>query len=102
VRAGVDPLEDSTRPALQKVTYRVEGGRLLRQAWSMLDGAAANPPAVLAEGVAAVTLRYRAKDGWREIWDPLRPDLLPRAIEMIVQPVRGPTMRYLFLVGAGA
>lgn len=101
VRAGVDPLEDQTRPGLQKVAYRVEQGRLVRQTWPMLDGAQPNTPVTLLDKVAAVTLRYRAKDGWRDVWDPIRPDLLPRAIEMIVRPVQGPEMRYVFLVGAG-
>nr|WP_258558446.1 type II secretion system minor pseudopilin GspJ [Sphingomonas horti] len=102
VRAGVDPLEDSTRASLQKVAYAVEGGRLTRRTWPMLDGAAPDPPATLVDGIASVTLRYRSKDGWRDVWDPIRPDLLPRAIEMIVQPIRGPAMRYVFLVGPGA
>jgi general secretion pathway protein J len=102
VRAGVDPLEDQTRPALQKVAYRVEQGRLVRQTWPMLDGAQPDTPATLLDRVAAVTLRYRSKEGWREVWDPIRPDLLPRAIEMVVRPVQGPEMRYVFLVGAGA
>ena len=102
VRAGVDPLEDATRPGLQKIEYRLEGGKLVRRTWPMLDGARPNPPATLAGRVAAVTLRYRSKDGWREIWDPLRPDLLPRAIEMIVRPMQGSVMRYVFLVGTGA
>lgn len=102
IRAGVDPLEDATRPSLQKVAYAVEGGRLTRQTWPMLDGARPNPPATLIDRVAAVTLRYRSKDGWRDVWDPIRPDLMPRAVEMIVRPVQGPEMRYLFLVGAGA
>jgi general secretion pathway protein J len=102
VRAGLDPLDDGTRSSLQKVAYAVEGGRLTRQTWPMLDGAEPDPPAALADGIASVTLRYRSKDGWREVWDPIRPDLLPRAIEMIVRPIRGPAMRYVFLVGAGA
>lgn len=102
VRAGVDPLEDQTRPGLQKVAYRVENGRLLRQTWPMLDGARPNTPTVLLDKIAAVTLRYRSKDDWRGVWDPIRPDLLPRAIEMVVRPVQGPEMRYVFLVGAGA
>lgn len=102
VRAGADPLDDSSRPSLQKVGYRLEGGRLVRQVWPMLDGAQPATPSVLAERVAAVTWRYRSKDGWRARWDPLRVDLLPRAIEMVVQPVEGPVMRYVFLVGAGA
>jgi hypothetical protein len=67
----------------------------------MLDGARPNSPATLLDRVAAVTLRYRSREGWREIWDPLRPDLLPRAVEMIVRPMHGPEMRYVFLVGAG-
>jgi general secretion pathway protein J len=100
VRAGVDPLEDSVRPSLQKVAYALEDGRLVRRTWPMLDGAQPNPSATLVDHVAAVTLRYRSKDGWRETWDPIRPDLLPRAIEMIVQPMRGPEMRYVFVVGA--
>ena len=102
VRAGVDPLEDTTRPALQKVAYAVENGRLVRRTWPMLDGAQPNPPTTLVDRVAAVTLRYRSKDGWRDVWDPIRPDLMPRAIEMIVRPMQGPEMRYLFLVGTGA
>lgn len=102
VRAGLDPLDDPTRSSLQKVAYSFEGGRLTRRTWPMLDGAQPNPPVALADGVAAVTLRYRSKDGWRDVWDPIRPDLMPRAIEMIVRPAKGPEMRYLFLVGAGA
>lgn len=102
VRAGLDPLDDPTRSSLQKVAYSFEGGRLTRRTWPMLDGAQPNPPVALVDGVAAVTLRYRSKYDWRDVWDPIRPDLMPRAIEMIVRPARGPEMRYLFLVGAGA
>lgn len=102
VRSGVDPLDDAARSSLQKVEYRVEANQLVRRAWPMLDGGEPGPPAVLIDGVQTITLRYRSKDGWREVWDPLRPDRLPRAIEMLVRPRRGPEMRYLFLVGAGA
>lgn len=101
VRSGVDPLTDIARPSLQKVAYRFEGGTISRTAWPMLDGARPGPPSALARDVASIQLRYRSKDGWREVWDPLRPDLLPRAIELVLRPVRGPQMRYLFLVGAG-
>lgn len=102
VRAGVDPLDDTSRSSLQKVAYALEGGRLVRRTWPMLDGAEPNPAAVMVDRVAAVRLRYRSRDGWREVWDPIRPDLLPRAIEMIVRPLQGPEMRYVFLVGASA
>jgi general secretion pathway protein J len=102
VRGGLDPLSDVSRSSLQKVQYRFDGGALTRRTWPMLDGAAPAAPATLVDEVATVQLRYRSREGWREIWDPLRPDLLPRAIEMVVRPVRGPELRYLFLVGAGA
>ena len=102
VRGGVDPLTDAARPTLQKVRYRLENGTLTRSSYAMLDGARAPDGAPLLSDVAAIQLRYRSKDGWRDMWDPLRPDLMPRAIEMVVRPVQGPEMRYLFLVGAAA
>jgi general secretion pathway protein J len=100
VRGGVESLTDTARPSLQKVRYELENGVLMRRSWPMLDGAAPAAPAALVSDVAGVQLRYRAKDGWREVWDPIRPDLLPRAVEMVVSPKSGPQMRYLFLVGA--
>lgn len=102
VRAGLDPLTDIARPSLQKVRYSFEGGALTRRAWPMLDGTAPGEPSILAERLQRIQLRYRSREGWRDVWDPLRPDLLPRAVELVVTPVRGPELRYLFLVGAGA
>ncbi len=102
VRGGVDPLTDLARPTLQKVAVRLEGGGLVRRAFPMLDGAEAGPPALLVPQIARATFRYRSRDGWRDVWDPVRPDLMPRAIELVLTPVRGPQMRYLFLMGASA
>ncbi len=102
VRGGVDPLTDIARPALQKVAVRFEGGAITRRTFAMLDGSEPGAPVALARDVARARFRYRSRDGWRDLWDPLRPDLMPRAIELIVTPLRGPEMRYLFLVGAGA
>lgn len=102
VRAGLDPLTDIARPSLQKVRYSLEGGALTRRAWPMLDGTAPGEAVMLVDKLQRVQLRYRSRDGWRDIWDPLKPDLLPQAVELVVTPARGPEMRYLFLVGAGA
>lgn len=102
VRAGWDNFDEAPRPELQRVEYRIENGRLLRRHWPMLDGAAAEAPAVLAEQVTGARLRYRSGEGWRDLWDPLRADLLPRAVELTLQRAGGPEYRYLFLVGAGA
>lgn len=102
VRGGVDPLTDIARPALQKVQISVENGALTRRTYPMLDGAEPGAPALLAPQLAQARFRYRSRQGWRDVWDPVRPDLMPRAIELVLTPVRGPQMRYLFLVGAGA
>lgn len=102
VRAGVESVSEIARPSLQKVTYAFEGGALVRRAWPVLDGGEPGPPAVLARDLRRIVLRYRSRDGWRELWDPVRPDLLPRAVELVTEPARGPQMRYVFAVGAGA
>lgn len=102
VRTGVDPLENAIRPGLQKVEYRVEGARLVRRSWPMLDGARAGEPSPLLDHVRSATLHYRSKDGWRTVWDPQRADLMPRAIELVIRPEKGAEMRYVFLLGAGA
>ncbi|NNM77902.1 type II secretion system minor pseudopilin GspJ [Sphingomonas sp. ID1715] len=102
VRAGVDALGEGARPTLQKVRYSLDGGNLTRSSYAMLDGAAPAATNILLGGVAGLRLRYRSKDGWRDVWDPLRPDLMPRAIELVVRRSQGPEMRYLFLVGAAA
>lgn len=101
VRAGWDNLDGAARPSLQRVEYRLVGGRLIRRQWPMLDGAAAEPPATLIDRVASFRLRYRAPDGWRDRWDAVRLDLLPRALELTVRRTDGPEYRYVFLVGAG-
>jgi general secretion pathway protein J len=102
VRAGWDNLDDAARPNLQRVEYALVDGRLLRRQWPMLDGAAAEPAAAVLDRVTALRLRYRSRDGWRERWDAIRTDLLPRAVELIVTQAGGPEYRYVFLVGAGA
>lgn len=102
VRGGWDNLDAAPRASLMRVAYRIEGGRLVRRQWPMLDGAAPEPPATLLDRVAALRLRYRAADGWRDRWDPIRLDALPRAVELTVRRVGEPEYRYVLLVGAGA
>lgn len=62
------------RPALQRVTYRFEGGRLVREHWRVLDATLAAEPVrrELLGGVRAVQLRFMdAAHAWREQWPPL-------------------------------
>lgn len=102
VRGGWDNLDDAPRASLMRIEYRVEGDRLVRRQWPMLDGAAAEPPSTLIDRVTALRLRYRAADGWRDRWDPIRLDTLPRAVELTVRRAGAAEYRYVLLVGAGA
>lgn len=102
VRGGWDNLDATARSSLQKVEYRLVGDRLERRQWPMLDGAAPDAAATLVDRVRLVRLRYRAGEGWRDRWDALRIDVLPRAVELTVRQAGGPEYRYVFLVGAGA
>jgi general secretion pathway protein J len=102
VRGGWDNLDDAPRASLMRVEYRLSGGQLVRRQWPMLDGAAPEPAATLVDRVAGLRLRYRALDGWRDRWDPIRLDALPRAVELVVRRVGAPEYRYVLLVGAGA
>ncbi len=102
VRGGWDNLGDLPRPSLQKVEYWVRQGRLERRSYAQVDGAAGDPPGVLLDRVDDVALRFRGEDGeWREDWTPSQPDLLPRAVEMVVTRTGEPPVTLRFMVGPG-
>lgn len=88
----------SPRSSLQRVEYRLAGDRLERLSWPMVDGGAANPPAVLVSGVTALTLRFHSDGQWRDRWDPERPDRLPDAVELTITARSAPALRQAFLV----
>ena len=100
VRAGWDNPGGDPRANLQRVEYRIEGGRLIRLTGGALDGGEAGNPLVLAEGVTAATARYRAKDGWRDVWDPIDPLVLPRAVEITLSFADGRSLTQRFMVAA--
>nr|WP_183954237.1 type II secretion system minor pseudopilin GspJ [Sphingobium fontiphilum] len=102
VRDGWDNLADAPRPSLQKVEYWVRQGRLERRTYAQVDGAAGGDPATLLDRVDEVTLRFRdARGDWRDEWTPTQPDLLPRAVEMVVTRTGEPAVTLRFLVGPG-
>lgn len=100
VRVGWDNPGGEARSNLQRVEYRVEGGRLTRLTGATLDGGEPGNPLVLAEGLTAATARYRAADGWRDVWDPVNPALLPRAIEINLTFADGRSLTQRFMVAA--
>ncbi|AEG48963.1 general secretion pathway protein J [Sphingobium chlorophenolicum L-1] len=102
VRGGWDNLGDLPRPSLQKVEYWVRQGRLERRTYAQVDGAAGDDPAALLDHVEDIALRFRdARGDWREEWTPTQPDLMPRAVEMVVTRTGEPPVTLRFTVGPG-
>jgi len=103
VRRGWENLDDSPRPSLQRVEYRLVENRLERRAFPYVDGAAAKGDTILLEGVRRIRLRYRDREGeWRDRWDPTDASAMPTAVEAVVGIEDVGQVRQLFQVGAGA
>lgn len=103
VRGGWSNPDARPRASLQKVAYALEGDRLVRRAWPMLDGAMPGDPAVVLREVEALEMRYRLSDGeWRERWNPTRPTALPRLVEATITLRDASPVRLTWLVGTGA
>ena len=101
VRRGWTNDGGTPRASLQRVAYRLSDDRLERVSVPMVDGAAANPPAVLLTGVTALRLRFHAGGEWRDAWQPLAADALPDAVELTIASAQMPELRQVFLVGPG-
>ncbi len=71
-----NPFAQFPRGTLQRVQYRLEDGKLIREYWSVMDRTLMNEPKkeILLEEVDTFELGYldRAGDGdWQTRWDPL-------------------------------
>lgn len=103
VRGGWDNPDQLPRASLQRVEYRLQGGRLIRVGYANVDGGGAAAVTILIEGVQQLQLRFRDRDGlWRDAWQPGDPGELPVAVELIASSARFGPVRQLFLVGTGA
>lgn len=77
------------RPALQRVAYRFEDGKLVREHWRVLDATLAAEPVrrELLGGVRAVQLRFMdAAHAWREEWPPLG-GARPQGAQLRIRPI---------------
>jgi general secretion pathway protein J len=99
VRTGRSNPEAQPRAGIERVELVFEKGRLERRAYAMADGTRPATTIVLAEGLAAVRLRYRDRDGWRARWDAVVPTAMPRAVEITLTPQGKPALLAAFLVG---
>lgn len=100
-RRGWDNYGAAPRASLQRVEYRLVDDRIERRSFPMLDGAESGAPATIIRGVRSFALRYRARDEWRERWDPTRATDLPRAVEVVAEIEGLGRVRQLFLAGTG-
>jgi len=102
VRAGWDNPDLLPRASLQRVEYRLQGGRLLRIGYANVDGGGAAAVTTLIRDVEQLSLRFRDREGnWRSEWQSADPAELPLAVELIVSSPRFGPVRQLFLVGGG-
>ncbi len=85
---------------LQRVGYRVNGGRLEQLIWPVLDQAPATEPhaMTLVQGVKAMNARYLGPDGaWGASWPPAGDSApAPAAVELELQLVTGETVTRVF------
>lgn len=103
VRGGWDNPDQLPRASLQRVEYRLQGGRLLRIGYTSVDGGGAAAVTTLIQEIQQLQLRFRDREGlWRDTWEPQDPAELPLAVELMVSSARFGPVRQLFLVGAGA
>jgi general secretion pathway protein J len=101
VRAGWSNGAGASRPSLQKVEYRLDADRLERVAYPMLDGGEAQAGAVVLEGVRSIRMRYRKDGEWLDAWAESQPELLPSAVEMVIDRGDGAPIRQVFVAGSG-
>lgn len=103
VRSGWSNLDGAPRSSLQKVEYWVRLGRLERRSYPLVDGAPGSEAAVLLENVQGATLRFRDQYGaWLDQWTPTQPEVMPRAVELVIQRSSGePPVTLVYLVAPG-
>jgi general secretion pathway protein J len=99
VRGGWANPAGAPRASLQRVSYALEGGALVRRAAPMLDGTDAGPSTPLLAGVTSARLRLLGPNGWQEVWTAIT---MPRAIELTLAGPQLGEVRQVLLLGTGA
>lgn len=100
VRNGWANPDETARPSLQRVEYRVVEGRLERRVSPYLDGARAGPPQVLCRGVkdAAVTFIQNGSEAQAFAASSDRP--LPDAVRIVMTLDGVGRLEQIFLVAS--
>jgi general secretion pathway protein J len=100
VRRGWANPAGAPRASLQRVSWRLDGDRLIRRSAAMLDGSDAGSETVLLAGVASARLRLLGPRGWQDGWGSA--DTLPRAAELVLAGPELGEVRQLLLIGPSA
>jgi general secretion pathway protein J len=101
VRGGWSNFDGAARANAQKVTWRLDGGSVVREGYSMLDGAPPLEAGTVLDHVRAVGFRYRVNGAWSDIWQGADGVPLPQAVELTVVRDDGVRFRQLFYIGEG-
>ncbi|MBK7162866.1 MAG: type II secretion system minor pseudopilin GspJ [Sphingomonadales bacterium] len=102
-RIGAAPDIASDQSSLARITFRLDGSKLVRSASTHPDGARGGSDAVLIDGLRQATVRLREPDGgWREDWTAVDAEQMPRALELVLTTHDGKNYRMLYLVGAAS
>lgn len=85
---------------LQRVDVILNGSRLERRGYAVVDGSAQAVPMLLADDVTGLAMRYRDATGtWRPRWDNALVATLPVAVEMTVTRKSMPPLTLAFVAG---
>ena len=101
VRRGWRNPDGAARASLQRVSWSLENGNLVRRAAPMLDGNAPGTETVLASGIDSARLRLLTTTGWQERWTSTTPAALPRAIELTLAGEEIGQLRHVLILGPG-
>lgn len=100
IRRGWANPAGNVRASLQRVSWRLEGDRLIRRSSAMLDGSDAGTETVLLSGVSAARLRLLGPNGWQDGW--AGADTLPRAAELTLSGRQFGEVRQVLILGPSA
>lgn len=101
VRRGWRNPDGAARASLQRVSWAIENGNLVRRAAAMLDGDAPASTTILASNITSARLRLLGPTGWQDSWAASNPAALPRAIELTLAGDDLGQIRHVLLFGPG-
>lgn len=101
VRRGWRNPDGHPRASMQRVEYRISGGRLERTTHAALDGSVPGEPETLLEGIRGASIRFRHRQAWSSGW-PGGAEEVPEAIALTLDIDGLGTVEQVFLLPGNA